>query len=214
MNEARKQEILAAVAHWLDVHGDEPLPAGLDPALAGEPDAPAPDLLTLANAVTACRLDVQVQAKAFKRLEDKLNAPPPPPAPPRDDARLDAVRGELIDVFDRLRRCVQASADVPRTGWFARAPLLAHAASVRQGIEMTLARLQEVLTRLDLRAFDPHGQTFDAARMNALGTAEASPLAKDGTVAETIRVGFLRDTAVLRPADVRVARSRSPSHTP
>lgn len=218
MNDVRKADILAAVGRWLDAHGDEPLPQGIDPALAEGEATVAPDLLALANAVTACRLDVQVQSKAFKRLEEKLaaTAVAPPVAAPsvaptsRDDATLSALRGDLIDVFDRLRRCAQASGEVPRAGGFfaGTRPLQAHAAAVRQGIEMTLSRLEEVLARVDVRAFDPRGQAFDAAKMSALGTAPASAEHKDGTVAETIRVGFTRQGAVHRPAEVRVARSK------
>ncbi len=214
MNDARKAAILAAVGRWLDTHGDEPLPQGIDPVLAEGEATVVPDLLALANAVTACRLDVQVQSKAFKRLEEKLAAtavaPPPVAQPSRDDATLSALRGDLIDVFDRLRRCVQASAEAPRAGGFfaGKRPLQAHAAAVRQGIEMTLSRLEEVLARVDVRAFDPRGQAFDAARMSALGTAPASAEHKDGTVAETIRVGFTRQGAVHRPAEVRVARTK------
>ena len=211
MNDARRADILAAVGRWLDTHGDEPLPQGIDPTMAEGEATVAPDLLALANAVTACRLDVQVQSKAFKRLEEKLAATAPPvAAPSRDEAALGALRGDLIDVFDRLRRCVQASGEVPRAGGFfaGKRPLQAHAAAVRQGIEMTLSRLEEVLARVDVRAFDPRGQAFDAARMSALGTAPASAEHKDGTVAETIRVGFTRQGAVHRPAEVRVARTK------
>jgi hypothetical protein len=193
--------ILAAVRQWLDTHPGEPLPAGLDPAAEA---TPLPDLLTLAQAVVACRHDLQLQGKVLKRVEEKLDgAAGRTVAVVSSDPGQAAVRTDLIDVFDRLRRCHAAARQVPPG---ASTPMRAHLEGIEQAMAMTLARTQEALGRLGLRVFDPLGDVFDGARMMALATAQASAEVPAGCVAEVVRVGFLEGGAMARLAEVRVAR--------
>lgn len=227
MTQERRALILEAVAAWLDEHGDEPLPAGIDPELAAD-DAPPPDLASLTAAVVACRHDVQVQGKAFKRLEERLESALDELAAARTqaaraasdraaaEARDDRARMEL---FDRLRRCVEACTSAQRS-----LPLVVGRAGARQrlqgiaqGMDLALQQLGDQFAERGLRAFDATGAAFDPERMHAVGQAAPTAAAPVGHVALTVAVGFEKDGNVVRPADVVVARepqARTGSRTP
>lgn len=214
MSEERRVQILAAVERWLSEHPDDPLPAGVDPEVASSAAA-APDQLALIGAIVACRHDVQIFGKACKRLEERVGALVQSVGESAAVAKQAAATapkasdiGDLLDVFDRLRRCALACAEPPRSGGlFGRyRRLRAHVDGIAQGVTMTLDRLRELLAQLEVRPFDPSGEVFDAARMRALGTVAADDKVGEGRVADTINLGFIQGEAVVRPAEVRVAR--------
>ncbi|MBK8979490.1 MAG: nucleotide exchange factor GrpE [Planctomycetes bacterium] len=212
LNPERRAAILEAVATWLDEHPDEPLPAGLDPALQDEPAAPPADLAELAGAVLACRHDVKLHTKVVKRLEEQLAAvlagfEASRARQPRDADPADA----LTELYDRVRRCTQAcseaGSDLP---WLSgRAAVQRRLAGIAAGIDLTLQRAGELLAAAGLRTIDPTGQPFDPATMRAAGTRAADDDIAAGHVAETLRVGLERDGEVVRPAEVLVARERT-----
>lgn len=195
----QRDTILAAVRRWLETHPGEALPLGLDPAAEA---APAPDLLTLSQAVVAVRHDVQLQTKVLKRVEEKLDAAHTPTA----DAERRAHRDELIDLFDRLRRCVEAA----RTAPAASGALAAHLDGLERGLALTLDRADEALRRVGLRTYDPTGAPFDGRTMLALASVPASGACPAGHVAEVVKVGLVDagagEPAVVRSAEVLVAR--------
>lgn len=196
----QRDAILSAVRQWLDAHPGEPLPPGLDPAAEA---TPAPDLLTLSQALVAVRHDVQLQTKVLKRLEEKLDAPRATAA--SAEAERQASRADVIDLFDRVRRCVVAARAAPT----AEPGLRAHLDGLARGLELTLARAEEALARLGLRVYDPSGAAFDGRRMVALASAPASAACPPGHVAEVVKVGFVAlDSAeqAVRMAEVLVAR--------
>ena len=76
----------------------------------------------------------------------------------------------------------------------------------REGLRMTLSRLDQVLLDRRVIAQRLEGQPFDprAARIVATAADSAAP---DGTVIEEVRAGFLWDDQVLRTAEVIVSKA-------
>lgn len=203
----RKRAILDAVARWLDEHPDDPLPAGLDVGLAADSAPPPADLLGLVAAVTACRHDVQLQGKAFRRMQEGIAAMLATKSEPV--AAAAPVDGELLmELYDRIERChrgtVTARRDLPFFLTRRRAASLL--AGIGDGLELSRGRLDELLADRDLQTFDPLGENFDPQRMRAVATRERRAGERTGVVVDTLAVGFTRNGTVVRPADVTLAR--------
>ena len=82
-------------------------------------------------------------------------------------------------------------------------PALADAA---QGLELVLLRVRRLMEQTGLARMDVLGQPFDPEWMRAVESVEADGV-PPGAVAEEVRPGYVLSGTVLRPADVRVARS-------
>ncbi len=209
MHESTKQQVLAQLSEWLDAWPDEePLPAGVDPALLDEQESVV-DLASMVAAVTACRRDVQIQGKSFKRLEDRLS----PFIAELEAAATEPVtascdQDELIELRDRLARCVSevrdATANLSRLARWggAEALLGAHASA----IELVLQRVDEQLSQAGVRPFVPDGQPFDPTCMRAIDQRPAGNGDTPDSVASTVRAGYLQGESLLRSAEVRVWR--------
>jgi molecular chaperone GrpE (heat shock protein) len=235
MDAAKKAEILARLEAWLDaLDDDEPLPAGLDPALAGENGASPPDLAALAAAVTASARESAIVAKTMKRLSesvaelpggldalrarvDAIDVPDPEKwsravADARAEESQRSLR-DLLEIYDRLERCAgeaRGAVDaLPVPARWGGGPRLL--ASVARGVELTLERLVEILERAGVHRIPSTGEVFDAKTMRAVDTVPAAKGRGAGTVVETIRAGFLCRGEVFRPAEVRVAHAAAGS---
>lgn len=213
----RRQAILDAVGRWLDEHPDEPLPAGLDPALA-EDRPPPGDLASLAGSVLALRHDVKLQTKVLKRVEEGLGDASQGMAEAQRElgSRAAVAEDTLVELFDRLRRCAQACATagegLPR--WSGRRRTRELVEGLAAGVELTLQRAGELLVDGGLVAVDPTGEPFDPQRMRAVGRIEAQGSVLPGSVVETVRVGLERhpqsraERTTVRLAEVIVAREQ------
>ena len=98
---------------------------------------------------------------------------------------------KVLPVLDNLERAFAATGD---------------ADAVRQGVELTVRELREVLSAVGVRPMESVGQPFDPARHEAVARGPAPGVA-DGAVAEEYRRGYLLRDLVLRPAMVRVAEA-------
>jgi molecular chaperone GrpE (heat shock protein) len=78
--------------------------------------------------------------------------------------------------------------------------------SLRKGYRMGLDRIDEALQQLGVNEIVCQGKPFDPRIMNAVDIAETRE-APDGTVLEVYRPGYMIDTDVLQPAQVKVARA-------
>ncbi|MEX0669533.1 MAG: nucleotide exchange factor GrpE [Pirellulales bacterium] len=106
--------------------------------------------------------------------------------------------GRLEQVFERaLNRAGRAEDAAP-----AAALALADA---RQGLELLLVRTRRLMEQAGIRRLDVLHEPFDAERMRAIDVVEDAEV-PEGHVAEQLRPGYLLHGAVLRPAEVRVAR--------
>jgi molecular chaperone GrpE len=79
----------------------------------------------------------------------------------------------------------------------------ASAEQLRQGVDLIVKQMDEVLRNLSVTAVPTVGQQFDPRVHEALGTVERDDL-PDHSIAEEIRKGYKIRERLLRPAMVRV----------
>jgi len=79
----------------------------------------------------------------------------------------------------------------------------ASAEQLRQGVELIVKQMDEVLRNLSVTAVPTVGEPFDPRVHEALGTVERDDL-PDHSIAEEIRKGYKIRERLLRPAMVRV----------
>lgn len=77
--------------------------------------------------------------------------------------------------------------------------------SLKKGYRMGLDRIDEALQQLGVSEIICEGKPFDPRKMNAVDVEETADV-PDGTVLEVYRTGYMIDTNVLQPAQVKVAR--------
>ena len=207
MRPHRKKALLDRLAAWLEEWPDEEeLPAGIDPALAraGAEEERPPDLAGLTAAVLARRRDLQIQGKAFKRIADLLEEAPPGDRPPPP-----SLLSDLLDLSDRISRCLQEGRRsreglpfLARLGG-ARGPLQ----EILEGVALVGERLDGILRDQGLAPLESTGLPFDPNRMVAVGQLPAEPGQEEGMVRETVKRGYAAGGSVVRPAQVRVTRT-------
>ena len=109
----------------------------------------------------------------------------------REKARLIET---MFEVADNLERSVEASSAATTVD------------SLREGLELVHRLFQQKLTELGLEAYDPVGQDFDPASMEAVGLVPVSDKALDRKVVTTLKPGYRVGERELRPAIVQVGR--------
>lgn len=100
---------------------------------------------------------------------------------------------ELLPVKDSLEMGLGAAGDEA-------------AAGLREGVEMTLKLLADVLAKHGVTEVDPGGETFNPEFHEAMATQPSDEAAPD-TVLTVIQKGYLLNGRLLRPARVIVARA-------
>jgi molecular chaperone GrpE len=108
----------------------------------------------------------------------------------RDFAMVDAIKS-LLPVIDSFERALQSKSD---------------AADFRAGIELIYKQLQDVLTKLGVRAIAAKGEQFDPHVHEAIEMVETSEAA-DHEVLEEWQRGYKFKDRLLRPAMVKVAKN-------
>ena len=78
--------------------------------------------------------------------------------------------------------------------------------SLKKGYRMGLDRINEALQSLGVTEIVCEGKPFDSRAMNAADIQETGEV-PDGTVLEVYRAGYMIDSEVLQPAQVKVARA-------
>lgn len=78
--------------------------------------------------------------------------------------------------------------------------------SLKKGYRLGLDRLDEVMQQFGVCEISCEGKSFDPKIMTAVDIEERVDVS-DGTVLEVYRTGYIRDTEVLWPAQVKVARA-------
>jgi len=99
---------------------------------------------------------------------------------------------KLLTVIDNLERAVGNSAD--ETG----------ANGLREGVEMVLGQMVEILKKEGLEVIDPEGEVFDPEHHEAMMVVETDECPED-TVVEVTQKGYRFKGMLLRPALVNVA---------
>lgn len=75
----------------------------------------------------------------------------------------------------------------------------------RRGIEMIRAQLESNLASLGVAPIGAVGETFDAARHQAVAAAKADTAEQDNRIVAVAQKGYARNGSVIRPAMVTVA---------
>ena len=107
---------------------------------------------------------------------------------------LEKFANELLPVRDSLEMGVTA----------ARAEG-AEVEALREGSELTLKMLAQVMEKFGIHPIDPEGEKFDPDRHQAMSMVE-TPEAEPNTVINVFQKGYTLNDRLLRPAAVVVAR--------
>jgi molecular chaperone GrpE len=186
------------------------------------------DLYSLWSAMTALTQEVKLQGRSFKQLADLLS--PEQREKEKEIAREVELRTRremleiLLDLRDRLDRGLDsASAHLeearrtlagrgPRRMWVRLSGqegrlrrILESASALETGYRLSLERLEDSLDRLGVQEIASEGERFDPESMKAVEVEEAEDV-EEGTVLGVHRRGYSWKGAILRPAEVKVAR--------
>jgi molecular chaperone GrpE len=116
----------------------------------------------------------------------------------RAAAQKDAFIRELLPIIDNLERAL-TSGNVSTSH-----------EQLRQGVQMTLHQLQQLLHRHDIEPEDSVGQPFDPHRHEAV-RARRDTSQPDHVVLEVFQRGYRRSNEVVRPAKVVVNDLSAPA---
>ena len=107
---------------------------------------------------------------------------------------LERFVSELLPVRDSLELGLAASSEKG-----------ASAASIAEGVELTLRMLDQTMEKFGVKAVDPAGEPFDPEFHQAM-TIQESDTAESGTVLTVVQKGCLLNERLVRPAMVIVAK--------
>ena len=107
---------------------------------------------------------------------------------------LERFVSELLPVKDSLELGLAASAEKG-----------ASAASIAEGVELTLRMLEQAMEKFGVKVVDPAGEPFDPEFHQAM-TMQESDTAESGTVLTVVQKGYLLNERLVRPAMVIVAK--------
>lgn len=119
-----------------------------------------------------------------------------------------------------VRDCLQQALAAPTTdnadaNADANASTAATAAAVREGVELTLRKLDTALQRQHISPITPDiGVAFDPMIHQAIGTAPASKDAPAESIAQVVQPGYMLHGRVIRPANVMVAKAEEAAAKP
>jgi molecular chaperone GrpE len=127
----------------------------------------------------------------------------------RERTLLKPLLLDIIDVRDRLAAGLKQTAAAAPRRWYERfagpKAKRAEAEAWREGMRMTLRRVDRLLADQRIAVIETVGRPLDPRHAAAVATVQ-DPAAADGVVVEEVRPGFLWQGELLRPAEVIVAR--------
>ncbi len=212
MDDSTKQALLSRFEAYLNTAGTD----------APELPADTSDLYSIFVEVAGLRSEVRTESRLvkdaldqFRGVFDLLQASQASLQQELDRARSAAreqadaaLRPLLLDVIDLRDRLVAALklAGTGRRGWgrLLRRPA-ADDAAWREGLRITVRRLDQVLGERRVVPMQLVGRPFDPKRARVVGTSADRSVA-DAVVLEEVRTGFVWDDQVLRTADVIVSK--------
>ncbi|CAK0754904.1 molecular chaperone GrpE [Gammaproteobacteria bacterium] len=194
--------------------------------LADEEDdtAPPPDLHTLLNELATLRTEVRTQARQFKTSLDQfrevfdtlrigydtLVAESSRRASDHQALRRETLRPlllQVLDVRDRIVKSLDVLTGLAPPAWWCRESRTLME-NLRAGQEMSLRRLDQLLSSYQIRPIEARGQSHNPFTMTVVEIESRIDVAA-GIVTEEVRRGFLWNEELLRPADVKVNRGLS-----
>jgi molecular chaperone GrpE len=221
LDETIREKLLSRFVVYLD--GLELDETGAAPAVAEEESEEA-DLFSVFVELAGLRNEVRTQSRLVKEALDQFRAVfdtlqashatleqelkrARAEAHDRERTLLKPLLLDIIDVRDRLAAGLKP-AMAPRRRWherFSRKAMREAEAAWREGMRMTVQRIDRLLADRRIVATTTVGRPFDPRLAAAVATVD-DPVAADGIVVEEVRPGFLWQDELLRPAEVIVAR--------
>ena len=215
MDDAAKESLLDQFRQYLDGIGDLPEPA--------DPGGAEADLFTVFVELAAVRNEVRTESRLVKEaldqfrgvfgtlqsshatLEQELKRTHAE-ARERAQALLRPLLLDLLDLRDRLDAALQQPAPPP-PGWLVRwRRPRAEPESWREGLGITLRRLDSILAERRVQRMGLAGKRFDPRLARVVGTTQDATVAP-GMVVEEVRAGFVWDDDLLRAAEVIVSKA-------
>ena len=213
MDTATKDDLAREFRAYLD---QAPAPKDTPPPTSG-----TTDLFSLFTELAALKNEVKLESRQVKsaldgfqqlfatlegnnqRLARELDQRREAQAEIRREAERELLL-EILDLRDRLEAAIGAIHDY-RPSWWARSSKRGgrFMASLQEGLEITLRRLDQLLVRHRVKAMDALGSVLDPHTMRA-DHVERHDDRPDGVVLSELRKGFLRDGGMLRLAEVVV----------
>lgn len=224
MDEIVRQDLLSRFAAYLDgLDEEETAEALAGTAPEGRQEA---DLFSVFVELTGLRNEVRTESRLVKEALDRFRSAfdtlqsshavleqelkkARSEAREREGALVKPLLLGIIAVRDRLADGLkQAGAAPPR--WYERflpnrAAHTAQAEAWREGLRMTVRRVDGFLAEQHVATIETVGRPLDPRHAAAVARVE-DPCAADGTVVEELRAGFLWQGELLRPAEVIVSR--------
>ena len=221
MDETIREKLLSRFVAYLDsLDHDE---SGAAPAAKEESEEA--DLFSVFVELAGLRNEVRTQSRIVKEALDRFRSVfdtlqashamleqelkrTRADAHDRERTLLKPLLLDIIDVRDRLAAGLKPVVAAPPRRWYERfRPKGKRAAEEawREGMRMTLRRVDRLLADQRIAPIEAVGRPFDPRHAAAVATVE-DPKAADGIVVEEVRPGFLWQGELLRPADVIVAR--------
>jgi molecular chaperone GrpE len=213
---AAKERLLDQLRQYLD--GFEALPVP-----APDPGSAEADLFTVFVELAAIRNEVRTESRLVKEaldqfrtvfgtlqsshatLEQELKRVQAE-ARERAQALLRSLLLDLLDLRDRLDAALQAPAAAP-SRWLDRwRKPRAAPEHWREGIGITVRRLDRMLAERRVSRIELVGQRFDPRLARAVGTRQDANVAP-GVVVDAVRAGYLWDDELLRAAEVIVSKA-------
>ena len=193
------------------------------PADLPEVDLPEVDLASLLAEMAALKAEVRAETRSARDLREALARSNEALAVELSQARArqttlqEQVRSErkvasrqvvrlVIDLLDRLDPALAQARAMARLrwGWLGRRRAPA-AVALADGLDLTLARLRDTLSREEVVRVGEEGRPFDPKTMEVVDV-EARAGCEDGTVVGVVTVGYRGPAGLLRPAQVVVSR--------
>ena len=175
---------------------DERVPGGSANELGGDEDC----LQTLA----ACREESEERLQALLRARADLDNQAKRAARELEKTHKYAVSG-LVEALLPVRDSLELGLAAARPG--------ADVETLRQGMALTLEKLQGVLLKFGVEVIDPVGEPFDPEQHEAMSMAPATGLPPN-SVAEVHQKGYLLNGRLIRPARVVVSTQPVPGSQP
>jgi molecular chaperone GrpE len=147
------------------------------------------------QALAACREESEERLQALLRARADLDNQVKRAARELEKAHKYAVSG-LVEALLPVQDSLELGLVATRPG--------ADVETLRQGMVLTLEKLQGVLAKFGVEVVDPMGERFDPERHEAMSMAPATGLPPN-SVAEVHQKGYLLNGRLIRPAKVVVS---------
>ena len=158
-----------------------------------DPNFTPSEASSAAEEIAALQTEVAAQRDRYLRLAadfDNFRKRTAQETERRAAAQKEAFIRELLPVIDNLERAHDAEASTSTE-------------QLRQGVQITLQQLYQLLRRHDIEPEESRGQLFDPHRHEAV-MIQHDPSQPDQIVLETLQRGYRRGAEVFRPAKVIV----------